>query len=73
MIMWADIFPNPGHIGQSEYRAIHDCILDALEKDRLDDVTKEDLMRVVDMLDEFEQWAKKLKDQANKFAPRAYQ
>lgn len=50
-------FPDPDEVGQSEYRAIHDCLKDTLE----DCPKKERFDLAMSMLDEFELWAKSMK------------
>lgn len=51
-------WPDPDNVGQMEYRAIHDHI-----KEVLDDCPEEERFDLaVSMLDEFEWWAKELKD-----------
>lgn len=51
------VLEDPDDIGQSEYRAIIDCLRDALE-----DAPEEDRLGLaIGMLDEFEHWAGSLK------------
>jgi hypothetical protein len=52
------LLQHPDVVGQSEYRAIYDCIYDAL-LDTPDEVKKE---MVLGMLEEFESWAKVIKN-----------
>jgi hypothetical protein len=53
-----DLLPNPDEIGQSEYRYIHQCLFDVLP-----DCPKEERLELaVAILDEFEGWAKHLKE-----------
>lgn len=51
-------FPDPDNICQMEYRAIYEHI-----KETLDDCPEEERFELaVSMLEEFESWAKELKD-----------
>ena len=50
---WQD----PDMVGQSEYRAIFDCVADALE----DVPEDEHLGHAIEMLKEFESWAKEMR------------
>jgi hypothetical protein len=52
-----DILEHPDDVGQSEYRAIYECISDALSD--VSDMVKKEL--AIAMLGEFEAWAKALK------------
>lgn len=53
-----DLLPDPDHVGQMEYRAIHTHM-----KEVLDDCPEEEQMELaIGMLDEFEDWAKELKE-----------
>lgn len=54
----ADVFPDPGVIGQSEYRAIYEC-LDGVEPEDFKD--DDEYLAMLDaMLDEFAVWARRL-------------
>lgn len=51
-------FPDPDDVGQMEYRAIHTHM-----KEVLDDCPEEERFKLaIGMLEEFEGWAKELKD-----------
>lgn len=51
-------FPDPDNVGQMEYRAIHDHI-----KEVLDDCPEEERFELaIGMLEEFEGWAKELRE-----------
>lgn len=53
-----DLLPDPDTVGQCEYRTIHQAL-----KDTLEDCPKEERMELaINMLDEFEGWAKELKE-----------
>lgn len=59
-------FPDPDTVGQSEYRAIHTCIGDAL-----DDCPEEERMDLaLGMLKEFKAWAKSMRKTLKKACPK---
>lgn len=52
------LLPDPDKIGQCEYRVIYDAL-----KDTLEDCPKEERMELaIAMLDEFEGWAKDIRE-----------
>ena len=53
-----EMLPNPDEVAASEYRAIYECVQDALQ-DTPDEDKKDHALA---MLDEFEEWAAALKE-----------
>ena len=51
-----EVFPDPDEVGQAEYRAIYDCIADALA----DTPPQQQAQLVQSMLTEFRAWAQKM-------------
>jgi hypothetical protein len=57
-----NLLPDPDALGQSEYRAIYDCIMASWpDIDEDYETDKEKISHVIDMLDEFSTWADNLK------------
>ena len=58
---WKDAFEHPDSVGQSEYRALHDTVVDGVfgfdspAPER--DVPDEDVEMIVSMLEEFRDWS----------------
>lgn len=53
-----ELIPSPDYVGQSEYRYIHQCL-----SDQLPDCPEEERFELaVAILEEFEEWAKHLKE-----------
>ena len=57
---WKTIFPDPDVVGQSEYRAIYDTVSDGI--DGRTTMNSDDQELVCDMLAEFEDWGKSLRE-----------
>ena len=59
-----DVLDHPDKVCESEYRAIYECVSDALSD--ISDVDKKDV--ALAMLGEFESWAKALKKRIGKLS-----
>lgn len=57
---WKDIFRDPDHVCESEYRAIHDCVASAIketdEPDPESEVSLDDRASILAILDMFRDW-----------------
>ena len=64
-ICFGDVFSDPDSVGQSEYRAIHDCIIDAVFNGNPPDgdtpLTEDQIHDIRGMLCEFADWVEGMK------------
>ena len=67
---WKDIFYKPDQVSESEYRAIHDCVANAIketdEPDPESEVSLDDKANILAMLDTFRDWANALMKKCDK-------
>lgn len=63
---WSDLFYNPDDVGESEYRAIHDCIAGAIfeleEPNPQTELTEDEVITVRGMVEELRDWSQHLLD-----------
>lgn len=61
---WNSIFKDPDLIGESEYRAIHDCVADATmqvgDVDTENEISSAELQHIISVLENFRGWTNSL-------------
>ena len=70
MMKWKDIFYHPDQVGESEYRAIHECVASAIketdEPDPESELSIDDRENIKAILDSFHDWADALLKKCDK-------